>query len=113
MECPAEWTAIGHHDLDRPAPLAGAGHTALCIKVLAGIVSQETVPPAARVSSAGFLLDRRAPQPLTPERTATTAASPSNKLSMATRSDIDQPSGGWARSKEAVKASSRNERLGR
>ena len=33
---------------------------------LAGIVSQEAVPPAARVSAAGILLDRgwgRAPQP--------------------------------------------------
>ena len=42
------------------------GHTALCIKVLAGIVSQEAVPAAARVSAAGILLDRgwgRAPQP--------------------------------------------------
>jgi hypothetical protein len=42
------------------------GHTVLCIKVLAGIVSQETVPPAARVSAASMLLDRgwgRAPQP--------------------------------------------------
>jgi hypothetical protein len=41
------------------------GHTALCIKVLAGIVSQETVPAAARVSAASALLDRgwgRAPQ---------------------------------------------------
>ena len=41
------------------------GHTALCIKVLAGIVSQEASPPAARVSAAGILLDRgwgRAPQ---------------------------------------------------
>jgi hypothetical protein len=34
------------------------GHTELCIKVLAGIVSQETIPPAARVSAAGILLDR-------------------------------------------------------
>jgi hypothetical protein len=34
------------------------GHTELCIKVLAGIVSQEAVPPAARVSAAGILLDR-------------------------------------------------------
>ena len=33
-------------------------HTDLCIKVLAGIVSQETVPPGARVSAAGILLDR-------------------------------------------------------
>ena len=42
------------------------GHTALCVKVLAGIVSQETVPPAARVAAAGILLDRgwgKAPQP--------------------------------------------------
>ena len=42
------------------------GHTALCIKVLAGLVSQEAIPPAARVSAAGILLDRawgRAPQP--------------------------------------------------
>ena len=34
--------------------------------MLAGIVSQEAVPPAARVSAAGILLDRgwgRAPQP--------------------------------------------------
>ena len=41
------------------------GHTELCIKVLAGIVSQEAVPAAARVSAAGILLDRgwgRAPQ---------------------------------------------------
>jgi hypothetical protein len=41
------------------------GHTELCIKVLAGIVSQENVPPGARVSAAGILLDRgwgRAPQ---------------------------------------------------
>ena len=34
------------------------GHTELCIKVLAGIVSQEAVPAAARVSAAGILLDR-------------------------------------------------------
>ncbi len=34
------------------------GHTELCIKVLAGIVSQEAVPPAARLSAAGILLDR-------------------------------------------------------
>ena len=42
------------------------GHTELCLKVLAGIVSQEAVPPAARVSAAGILLDRgwgRALQP--------------------------------------------------
>jgi hypothetical protein len=42
------------------------GHTELCIKVLAGILSQEAVPAAARVSAAGILLDRgwgRAPQP--------------------------------------------------
>jgi hypothetical protein len=34
------------------------GHTDLCIKVLAGIVSQEASPPAARVSAAGILLER-------------------------------------------------------
>jgi hypothetical protein len=34
------------------------GHTELCIKVLAGIVSQEAVPAAARVAAAGILLDR-------------------------------------------------------
>jgi hypothetical protein len=41
------------------------GHTELCIRVLAGIVSQEAMPPAARVSAAGILLDRgwgKAPQ---------------------------------------------------
>ena len=46
------------------------GHTELCIKVLAGIVSQEAVPPAARVSAAGILLDRgwgKAPQAITGE----------------------------------------------
>jgi hypothetical protein len=45
-------------------PLA-RGHTELCIKVLARIVSQEALPPAARVSAAGILLDRgwgRGPQ---------------------------------------------------
>jgi hypothetical protein len=43
------------------------GHTELCIKVLAGIVNQEAVPPAARVA---ILLDRgwgRAAQPHTGE----------------------------------------------
>jgi hypothetical protein len=34
------------------------GHTDLCIKVLAGIVSQEASPAAARVTAAGILLDR-------------------------------------------------------
>ena len=46
------------------------GHTTLCIKVLAGIVSQEAVSPAARVAAAGILLDRgwgRAPQAHTGE----------------------------------------------
>ena len=46
------------------------GHTELCIKVLAGIVSQETCAPAARVAAAGILLDRgwgRAAQPHTGE----------------------------------------------
>ena len=38
--------------------------------MLAGLVSQDAVPPAARVSAAGILLDRgwgRAPQPQTGE----------------------------------------------
>jgi hypothetical protein len=46
------------------------GHTELCIKVLAGIMSQEAVPPAARVSAASVLLDRgwgKVPQPRTGE----------------------------------------------
>jgi hypothetical protein len=46
------------------------GHTKLCIKVLAGIVSQEAVPAAARLSAAQALLDRgwgRAPQVLSGE----------------------------------------------
>ena len=46
------------------------GHTELCIKVLAGIVSQEASPAAARVSAAGILLDRgwgKAPQALSGE----------------------------------------------
>ena len=46
------------------------GHTDLCVKVLAGIVSQEAVPPAARVSAASILLDRgwgRAMQPVADE----------------------------------------------
>jgi hypothetical protein len=46
------------------------GHTALCVKVLAGIVSQEAVPAAARVAAAGILLDRgwgRPNQPHTDE----------------------------------------------
>jgi hypothetical protein len=34
------------------------GHTKLCIKVLAGMLSQEAVPAATRVSAAGILLDR-------------------------------------------------------
>ena len=41
------------------------GPTELCIKVLAGMLSQEAVPAAARVSAAGILLDRgwgKAPQ---------------------------------------------------
>ena len=46
------------------------GQSELCIKVLAGIVSQEAVPPAARVAAAGILLDRgwgKAPQAITGE----------------------------------------------
>jgi hypothetical protein len=42
------------------------GHTELCVKVLAGIVSQEAVPPAARVSAAGILLDRGWGKPAQP-----------------------------------------------
>src|SRR6478735_4455577 len=34
------------------------GHTDLCVKVLAGIVSQEASPAAARVAAASALLDR-------------------------------------------------------
>ena len=34
------------------------GHTALCTGGAGGIVSQEAIPPAARVSAAGILLDR-------------------------------------------------------
>jgi hypothetical protein len=34
------------------------GHTEPCIKVLAGILSQEAAPAAARVSAASALLDR-------------------------------------------------------
>ena len=41
-------------------------YTELCIKVLAGIVSQEAVPPAARVSAAGILLDRGWGKPAQP-----------------------------------------------
>ena len=42
------------------------GHTELCIRVLAGIVSQEAVPSAARVSAAGILLDRGWGKPAQP-----------------------------------------------
>ena len=42
------------------------GHTELCIKVLAGIVSQEASPAAARVSAAGILLDRGWGKPIQP-----------------------------------------------
>src|SRR5262245_2568621 len=34
------------------------GHTELCIRVLAGIVSQEAMPTASRVSAAALLLER-------------------------------------------------------
>jgi hypothetical protein len=34
------------------------GHTELCIKTLAGIVSQEAAPASARVTAASALLDR-------------------------------------------------------
>jgi hypothetical protein len=42
------------------------GHTELCIKVLAGMLSQEAVPAAARVSAAGILLDRGWGKPAQP-----------------------------------------------
>jgi hypothetical protein len=52
----------------KPADLRSLarGHTEQCIKVLAGMLSQEAVPAATRVSAAGILLDRgwgRAAQP--------------------------------------------------
>ena len=75
MLCQQEGGGLPRKPLPRkkiPADLRSLarGHTELCIKVLAGIVSQEAVPPAARVSAAGILLDRgwgRAPQPHTGE----------------------------------------------
>jgi hypothetical protein len=42
----------------------------MCVRTLAGIVSQEAIPPAARVSAASALLDRgwgKAAQPHTGE----------------------------------------------
>ena len=42
------------------------GHTELCIKVLAGMLSQEAVPAAARVSAASILLDRGWGKPAQP-----------------------------------------------
>ncbi|WP_035663637.1 hypothetical protein [Bradyrhizobium sp. Ec3.3] len=42
------------------------GHTALCVRTLAGIVSQEAAPPAARVAAAGILLDRGWGKPMQP-----------------------------------------------
>ena len=42
------------------------GHTELCIKVLAGMLSQEAVPAAARVSAASILLDRGRGKPAQP-----------------------------------------------
>jgi hypothetical protein len=42
------------------------GHTQLCIKVLAGIVAEKTVAPAARVAAAGILLDRGWGRPTQP-----------------------------------------------
>ena len=39
-------------------PALARGHSERCIKVLAGICSQEAVPAAARVSAAIALLDR-------------------------------------------------------
>jgi hypothetical protein len=43
------------------------GHTALCIRTLSGIVSNDGAPAAARVSAAGLLLERgwgKAVQPI-------------------------------------------------
>ena len=73
--CQQEGVGLPHKPLPRkkiPANLRSLarGHTELCIRVLAGIVSQEAIAPAARVSAAGILLDRgwgRAPQPHTGE----------------------------------------------
>ena len=45
-------------------------HTKTAIRVLAGIMEQETAPPSARVAAANSLLDRgwgKAPQPVTGE----------------------------------------------
>jgi hypothetical protein len=42
------------------------GHTELCINLLAGMLSQEAVPAAARVSAAGILLDRGWGKPAQP-----------------------------------------------
>ena len=60
------------------------GHTELCIKVLAGIVSQEASPSAARVSAAGILLDRGWGKAIsrTQARTAAISASSSGRSSM-------------------------------
>jgi uncharacterized membrane protein YkgB len=52
---------------------SGFRGTLLCAKVLAGIVSQEAVPAAARVAAAGILLDRgwgKAIQPQAAEKKA-------------------------------------------
>jgi hypothetical protein len=73
------------------------GHTELCIKVLAGIVSREAIPPAARVSTAGILLDRgwAARRSPTPATMAATSASPSGRLSTpAIWIDLDLPFNG-------------------
>ena len=69
---PRHWMGVGSPRKHMPRKKIPAdlrslarGHTEQCIKVLAGMLSQEAVPAAARVSAAALLLDRgwgRAPQ---------------------------------------------------
>ena len=63
--CCANWEGVGSPRKYMPRKKIPAdlrslarGHTELCIKVLAGMLSHEAVPAAARVSAAGILLDR-------------------------------------------------------
>ena len=77
LRCPSQPEGVGSPRKHMPRKKIPAdlrslarGHTEQCIKVLAGIVSQEAVPAAARVSAAGILLDRgwgKAIQPHTGE----------------------------------------------
>lgn len=41
-------------------------HTEMCVKVLAGIASQKSCPPAARAMACGYLLDRGWGKPAQP-----------------------------------------------